>query len=378
MTAQRERSHPRLLHPVAWWVWALALAAAASRTYNPFLLLLIGATVVWVVLERRENRDSRVLVGFLLLGAVTIVLRLAMTVILGGSVVGPTTVLSLPQIPLPDWAVGVRLGGDTSAEALVWSLYQGLQLAVILVCVGGANVLASPTRLLRYIPATLYDVGTSMVVGLTYAPALAGDVQRVARARQLRGHSGRGLREMAGIAVPVLAGALERSLQLAASMESRGYGRSAHRNPRRTRRASAVTIVGLIGVLAGTYGVLDGTTPPLLAMPLLLLGLALATGALLLGAGADRRTHHRHDPWGTPEWLVVSVGVLAAITLAIAAEQRWPGIVPPQMPLAVPALPLPAVLALVLSAAPGVLTPLPPSPRPRTPRARRSDSEVAA
>ena len=45
---------PRLLHPAAWWLWGLAMAAAASRTTNPFLLVLIIAVVGWVVLERRE------------------------------------------------------------------------------------------------------------------------------------------------------------------------------------------------------------------------------------------------------------------------------------------------------------------------------------
>ena len=29
---------PRALHPGAWWLWALGLATAASRTTNPLLL----------------------------------------------------------------------------------------------------------------------------------------------------------------------------------------------------------------------------------------------------------------------------------------------------------------------------------------------------
>ena len=29
---------PRTLHPGAWWLWALGLATAASRTTNPLLL----------------------------------------------------------------------------------------------------------------------------------------------------------------------------------------------------------------------------------------------------------------------------------------------------------------------------------------------------
>ena len=45
---------PRLLHPAAWWLWGLGLATAASRTTNPFLLLLVVAVAAWVVMERRE------------------------------------------------------------------------------------------------------------------------------------------------------------------------------------------------------------------------------------------------------------------------------------------------------------------------------------
>ena len=33
---------PRDLHPVAWWVWALGLATAASFTTNPLVLLTIA------------------------------------------------------------------------------------------------------------------------------------------------------------------------------------------------------------------------------------------------------------------------------------------------------------------------------------------------
>ena len=34
-------SLPRLLHPVAWWVWGVGMAVAASRTTNPLLLVLV-------------------------------------------------------------------------------------------------------------------------------------------------------------------------------------------------------------------------------------------------------------------------------------------------------------------------------------------------
>ena len=57
---------PRLLHPAAWWVWGVGLAIAASRTTNPFLLVLVVAVVAWVVLQRREIGTSNALAAFLL------------------------------------------------------------------------------------------------------------------------------------------------------------------------------------------------------------------------------------------------------------------------------------------------------------------------
>ena len=52
---------PRDLHPVAWWLWALGLAAAASFTTNPLvLLLLIGVAATVVALRRTDQPWARV------------------------------------------------------------------------------------------------------------------------------------------------------------------------------------------------------------------------------------------------------------------------------------------------------------------------------
>lgn len=360
LSAADRRSLPRLVHPAAWWLWGIGLATAASRTTNPLLLLLVVAVAGWVVLERREVGAPSAFGAFLVIGLLAIGLRVVMAGLLGGGVSGRVVLFRLPEVPLPAWTAGVRLGGAVSLEGLLAAAYDGLRLAAILACVGATNALASPRRLLRYLPATLYDVGTAVVVALTYAPQMVQDATRVRAARRLRGHSGRGLREMARLAVPVMAGALDRSLELAASMESRGYGRAVHRTTSSRRRASALTLVGLLGVLAGLYGLLDGSTPPLLGLPLLLLGLALAAAALLTGARRDRRTRYRRDPWALPEWGVVVSGVVPAATLVVGAQQGWRGLVPVQVPATLPALPPVAVVAILGAALAAVVAPLPP------------------
>ena len=45
----------RALHPLAWWVWALSLAVATTRTANPVLIALIVAAVVVVVFCCRDD-----------------------------------------------------------------------------------------------------------------------------------------------------------------------------------------------------------------------------------------------------------------------------------------------------------------------------------
>jgi len=218
---------PRWLHPGAWWVWALGLAAAASRTTNPLLLALILAVVALVVTARKPDAPwARSFRAFLTLGLVVIVVRVVFQMVFGAAM-GVTVLLTLPSVALPDWMAGVRLGGEVTAEGLLLALYDGFRLAVLLACVGAANSLASPARLLKSVPAALYEVGVAVVIALTFAPMLISDIERVRTAQRLRGRPHRGIRAIAASAIPVFEGALDRSVSLAAAMDSRGYGRRA-------------------------------------------------------------------------------------------------------------------------------------------------------
>lgn len=348
----------RLLHPAAWWLWGLGLATAASRTTNPMVLLLIIGVCILVVSERRDPSAPNPLMAFVVIGATVVVFRLVMTVILGNGVRGETVLVTLPRIPLPEWASFLRIGGPVSLESLLYAFYDALRLVAILACIGAANALASPRRLLRYLPATLYDVGTAVVVGLTFAPQLLSDARAVRSARSLRGHDGRGVRELARLAVPVLETAFERSLGLAASMESRGYGRAVRTTPRGRRTASVLAVVGALGVLAGLYGLLDTSVGGVLGLPLLLVGVVVAGASLAIGASRDGRSGHRRDPWTWIETLTVVCGAVPGTVLVVAGAQGWTGIVP--LPRAEPPpLPVLTVLAVLVAALPAWFTPRP-------------------
>ena len=366
MTRPRRTGHVRLsrpLHPLAWWLWALGLASAASRTTNPVVLVaLVGVLGVVVASRRSDAPWARSFHYYLFLAAVVIAIRVVFQAIFGG-VPGSSghVLVTLPRIPLPAWAAGIHLGGPVTFEEVLSALYGGLRLATLLCCVGAANALANPKRALRLLPGALYELGTAVIVALSVAPQLAESAQRVHRARHLRGAvASRRRGVVRTVAVPVLEDALDRSLHLAAAMDSRGYGRTGG-VPRRSRRVTGVLLVGGLAALClGTYGLFDGAAPAALGLPVLVGGVAVCVAGLAVGGRRVGRTRYRPDPWRAPEWGVVACGLIPAVVLAVAPT----GLNPPTTPLAWPGLPLPAILAILVAAAAALVAP-PPSVRAR-------------
>jgi energy-coupling factor transport system permease protein len=333
---------------------------------NPLLLLLTLAVAALVVAARRGSSPwARAFRLYLWLGLAIVVLRVVLHVLVGTKF-GTVVVVDLPELTLPSWAAGIQLGGTVYLEGLLAAALQGLRLAVIIACVGAANALANPKRLLRSLPGALHEVGAAVVVSVSVAPQLAESVQRVRRARQLRGDASRGLRAVPAVALPVLEDTLERSLLLAAAMDSRGYGRTAGVPAGRRRVTGGLTLLGLLASAIGIYGVLDATTPAPLGAPALLVGLALAGAGLWSGGRHVKRTTYRPDPWRLAEWGTLASGAAAASAVTVLSRTAPETLAMPLTPLGVPSLPLLAVVGLLVAALPALLTPPPPPPAART------------
>jgi energy-coupling factor transport system permease protein len=357
------------LHPIAWWVWALGLATAASRTTNPLLLLSILAVLGVVVTSRRgEAPWARAFKYYLFLALAVVVIRVVFRSVFGGDTGAATmhVLFTLPHIPLPSWAAGVQLGGAVTLEGTMSALYDGLRLATLLCCLGAANALANPKRALRVLPGALYELGVAVVVALSVAPQLVESVQRVRLARRLRSTATNKRHALRTIAIPVLEDALERSLRLAAAMDSRGYGRTGTASPRSRRVTGVLMLAGMCGLCAGAYGLLDSSAPPLLGVPTLLAGSVLCCFGLALGGRRVRRTQYRPDPWKVPEWFVTISGVIPAVALIAGVGYGALGVNPSTDPLAWPTLPFIPFVAIMVAAVAAVAAP-PPRPA-RTPR----------
>ncbi len=360
-----DRRVPRALHPVAWWIWAVGLVIAVNRTTNPLLLILALAVLAFVVANRRTDAPwARAFKYYLRLAVFIIVLRIVFrSVFASGTEPGDHILFTLPHIPTPKWYSGIQIGGPVSLEATLSAAVDGLRLGTMICCIGAANALANPKRALRVLPGALYELGMAVVVSITLAPQLIESVQRVARARRLRAGKRKGWGALRSIAIPVLADALDRSLLLAAAMDSRGYGRTGPATPGTRRVTAGLMLTGMVGLCAGCYGLLGGTGSRLLGFPAIAAGAALCCAGLALGSRRVKRTQYRPDPWLAPEWVVSGCGVMSAVLLYVGTSYSAADLNPSFYPLRFPPLPLLPVAAILIAAIPGFAAPPPPRRR---------------
>ncbi|MCC6269838.1 MAG: energy-coupling factor transporter transmembrane protein EcfT [Microbacteriaceae bacterium] len=324
------------VHPVSWWLWALGVAVATTRSPGiASTVILIIALVVVVALCHAGSAFSRAFPAYLALAGGVVVIRVAFYVLVGIKS-GADVLIPLPRVPLPEWAAGIALLGPITGSGLLAAVSAGLALAALLLCFGAAVALTNPQRTLRSLPASLHLLGTPAVIAMTVAPQLVESWQRVRRAQALRGRVLRGRQAAAATTLPVLQDALERSITLAASMDSRGYAR-AHRGS--SRLVLALLLTALIGAALGTYALLDGAGPrwstvpqlpvSLLAVPLFVVGGAAAVIASIIASRRVSTTRYRPDAWGLRESVIAACGI-AIVTLALAAGALAPGVLAPR------------------------------------------------
>jgi energy-coupling factor transport system permease protein len=126
---------------------------------------------------------------------------------------------------------------DVTTEELATAAFQAARLAAVALAFSAYALLLDPDRLFA-------DARFARRSGLTIAlatrlvPTLERDAAGMLEALRGRGVAVAGVRGHARLVSPLLAGALERGLNLAEAMEARGFGRpGATRTPRPARRA---------------------------------------------------------------------------------------------------------------------------------------------
>lgn len=330
------------IHPGAWWVWALAIAAAATLTTNAAVLALLVAATCLVVAACATVEDLGRFRLYLWVALAVVLLRVVFRCVFPDG--GGRAILTLPSV-----SVGpLELFGTFTTHALASAVSGGLQLAAVILAIGAAHALADVLQLLKHAPPALAGLSTSLVIAVSVFPELARSVQDVRRASRLRG----GRSGVRGLVVPVLESTMERSVALATAMEARGLGATRPGTGTVGRRhlpvvAQPACVLGAVLCVAlAAYGLLDDAWPAWLAPALAACAVLAAVGAARLDRTA-RRTVYRPERWGAASSVTAGSGVAGALVVLLAlspavrtpAADGWP-------PLSVAALLGPLVVAV--------------------------------
>lgn len=239
------------LHPLTMWIWAILLSIGAVALDNVWVA--VALIVFSALLVRVRSDDSPWSSSFwwaLRIGIFIIAFRAIVGMLIGVPIPG-TTLFSIPRLDLPSWMPGIRIGGAVTLERLSSSIHEGVIIATLIALFGAATSLTSPHKLLRVLPVFIYEIGITLVIATSVFPQLATSFQRIRRAQKLRGIEGNTFRNLA---LPLLEQSLTRSLQLAESMDSRGYGvsrkRSRYRPEKWQQRDSFIVIATLVTLVA--------------------------------------------------------------------------------------------------------------------------------
>ena len=310
------RAQSALMHPGSWWILGFSLAIAAGMTHSVWVALTIALAALLLAGNLRTDAPWARSLGFYATLAVFILaIRVLFRVVFNTSA-SEEIAFTLPTLEISlGFGPSIQLFGAISWQTLQSATLDGLRLAAIVLSIALANTLANPRKLLKATPAALYEVATAVSVAINLAPQLIESLQRVRRARRLRGKSSR-IGALAGTVIPVLEDTLERSLSLAASMDARGFGRLGAL----TRNASAAirgaSLISLVLFAVGSYLLL--TNPNLTSTSLLVISIAvgLVVYVVSLSSAKNVRTRYKKQRQTLADyllWLVSAVIVAAAV-----------------------------------------------------------------
>jgi len=190
----------------------LAALAAAALLADHLASVAAIAVVLFAVCDRGPKGRRRLyLTGALVSGlAVFVVTPFVATV-------GWHVVWSGPMVPV--------LGQlDITREELHNGLFQGLRLTAVALAFAAYALLLDHDRLVQSARFARRSV-LAIALATRLVPTLERDAAGLVEALRGRGVEVTGVRGRGRMLVPLLAGSLERSLNLAEAMEARGYGR---------------------------------------------------------------------------------------------------------------------------------------------------------
>jgi len=321
------RDKASALTATTWWLLGVALALSASLSHNALLLgsvSFVSLALIAVFADRERGRTTIRIYGTMAI--LVIVLRIVFRIVFNSPTLDPVA-FNLPTLSAQVGQLRFSYLGPVSWINLGRAFIDGLHLAAIILAVAMANAVANPRKLLRAAPTALYEFATAAAVALNLAPQLVTSLFRVRRARALRGASS-GLSGFGGVVVPVIEDAINKSLELAASMDARGFGRTGRQKPGALAASRAAIALALLLMATATYLLLAGHSEVWLPVTLVAIALGAVSASMRLANLHQVRTRLVIQRRTAMDILIRLVALALLILVAAAqlpsdAALRW-------------------------------------------------------
>jgi energy-coupling factor transport system permease protein len=176
---------------------------------------------------------------------------------------GATVVFSLPaSIP--------GVGGPWTVEAVAFGLTGGITIGAAILAAAPFSLILPGHDVVDALPRFLSRTGSAIAASLNLVPSIGATFVQVSEAQRMRGWRPRGPRSWAEVVVPVVLTSVEGSLQLAESMEARGFGSGPRTfySPNRMRASDwAVVATSLFAVALFVWSSAEGWAAAWAAYP---------------------------------------------------------------------------------------------------------------
>lgn len=234
------------------FTWLLASLVTVSQVKNPLARLLIALLASAVSLTG-ESRTGTLKI-FMVLGVTAALARCVMFGLTGHW--GKRVLFHIPSITL-GWLGGLHLGGDVYREVLWTALVQGIGFIAVLACIAGFVTRIGTSSIPRLLPKSMFEAALVINIAVAFGPQLIRAAGDIMDAETVRTGRRKRWRSVPSLTVPLINGALERSITLAESMDSRGFGRTPPEGAQ--ARANVIAAVAASGALVTSVLWMMGT-----------------------------------------------------------------------------------------------------------------------
>jgi energy-coupling factor transport system permease protein len=281
-----------------------------TLTRNPmYLSLLLGVVVVhYASLSQRhpEAQGWGMLLRLALWMTLLVVPFNALNIHVGSHVL-----FRLPS----KWPL---IGGNVTLEGVVVGATSALALLTLLALFATFNLQVNQAQMLRLTPAFVYEAGLIVSIALTFIPQMMVGAREIREAQLIRGHRMRRVRDMLPYLMALLTTGLERSFQLAESMEARGFGNARDLPRGRDLLYKGLTLFGLAGFLSGFFALTYFETLRLPGWIAVASSAALLLGAFWAQGRRVLRVHYRRDRWTWQDGVVLATSLAVVVALLLA------------------------------------------------------------